>query len=54
MKVCWQATGSRRNPWAAANPFVVEEEKPEEKRGLYLEPGLYDAPEEQSVITGRM
>jgi hypothetical protein len=54
MKVCWQATGSRRDPWAAANPFVVEEEKPEEKRGLYLEPGLYDAPEEQSVITGRM
>jgi hypothetical protein len=54
MKVCWQATGSRRDPWAAANPFVVEEEKPEEKRGLYLEPGLDDAPEEQSVITGRM
>ena len=54
MKVCWQATGSRKDPWAAANPFVVEEEKPEEKRGLYLEPSLYDAPEAQSVITGRM
>jgi hypothetical protein len=54
MKVCWQVTGSRKDPWASANPFVVEQEKPEEERGLYLEPGLYDAPEEQSVITGRM
>ena len=54
MKVCWQVTGSRKDAWASANPFVVEQEKPEEERGLYLEPGLYDAPEEQSVITGRM
>src|SRR5215217_5061831 len=28
MKVCWQVTGTRKDPWAAANPFVVEEEKP--------------------------
>jgi hypothetical protein len=54
MKVCWQVTGSRKDAWASANPFVVEQEKPEEERGLYLQPGLYDAPEEQSVITGRM
>ena len=53
MKVCWQVTGSRKDAWAAANPFEVEQEKPEQERGLYLEPGLY-APEEQSVITGRM
>ena len=30
------------------------QEKREEERGRYLEPSLYDAPEEQSVITARM
>jgi hypothetical protein len=52
MKVCWQLTGSRKDPWAAANPFVVEEDKPEEDRGRYLDPSLYDAPEEQRVMVG--
>ena len=50
MKVCWQLTGTRKDPWAAANPFEVEQEKPQEERGRYLEPGLYDAPEEQRVM----
>jgi hypothetical protein len=54
MKVCWQLTGTRKDPWAAANPFEVEQEKPEEERGRYLHPGLYDAPEEQSVLRARM
>jgi len=36
MKVCWQVTGTRKDPWAAANPFEVEQEKPEEERGRYL------------------
>src|SRR5215213_9174335 len=52
MKVCWQVTGSRKDPWAAANPFEVEQEKREEERGRFLEPGLYDAPEEQRVMIG--
>jgi hypothetical protein len=52
MKVCWQVTGTRKDPWAAANPFEVEQEKPEEERGRYLEPSLYDAPEEQRVMMG--
>jgi len=31
MKVCWQVTGTRKDAWAAANPFEVEQEKsPEE------------------------
>jgi hypothetical protein len=50
IKVCWQVTGSRKDPWAAANPFEVEQEKREEDRGRYLQPNLYDAPEEQRVI----
>ena len=49
LKVCWQVTGSRKDPWAAANPFEVEQEKREHERGRYLEPGLYDAPEEQRI-----
>jgi hypothetical protein len=52
MKVCWQITGVRQDPWAAANKFEVEQDKPEEERGRYLEPALYGAPEEQRVITG--
>ena len=52
MKVCLQLTGSRKDRWAAANPFEVEQEKPEEERGRYLEPGLYGAPEEQRVMLG--
>jgi len=54
MKVCWQVTGTRKDPWAAANPFVVEQEKPQEERGRYLEPDLYDAPREQRVGIGTM
>jgi hypothetical protein len=54
MKVCWQVTGSRKDAWAAANPFEVEEDKPQEERGRYLQPDLYGAPEEQSVSKARM
>jgi hypothetical protein len=54
MKVCWQLTGTRKDRWAAANPFEVEQEKPEEERGRYLDPSLYDAPEEQRVMIGPM
>jgi hypothetical protein len=49
MKVCWQITGSRKDPWAAANPFEAEEEKSPEDRGRFLHPDLYNAPEEQRV-----
>jgi hypothetical protein len=52
MKVCWQLTGSRKDRWATANPFEVEQEKPEEERGRYLDPSLYDAPEERRVMIG--
>ena len=52
LKVCWQVTGSRKDPWAAANTFEVEQDKPEEEQGRYLDPSLYDAPEEQRVMMG--
>ena len=41
MKVSWQVTGIRRDPWAQAHRIIVEQEKPEEERGTYLEPGVY-------------
>jgi hypothetical protein len=50
MKVCWQVTGSRKDPWAAANPFTVERDKREEERGRYLDPSVYGAPEEQRIM----
>ena len=50
MKVCWQVAGSRKDPWAAANPFEVEQEKREEERGRYLDPSVYGAPEEQRTF----
>ena len=48
-----QREREREDAWAAAHPFEVEQEKPEEERGLYLEPSLYDAPEDLSVIAAR-
>jgi hypothetical protein len=38
MKVSWQVTGIRHDPFANANRIKVEEEKPAEERGLYLHP----------------
>lgn len=40
VKVSWQVTGIRRDPWAAANRIAVEEEKAGEDKGRYLHPEL--------------
>jgi len=49
MKVSWQVTGIRQDPYAQANPIQVEEEKPSEERGYYLHPEPYGQPEERGV-----
>ncbi len=49
MKVSWQVTGIRKDPWANANRIQVEEEKPTKERGYYLHPDLYDQPEENGI-----
>jgi hypothetical protein len=49
MKVCWQVTGIRQDPWANVNRIEVEEDKAEGERGYYLHPDLYDQPEEQGI-----
>jgi hypothetical protein len=45
MKVSWQVTGIRKDPWAERNRIVVEEDKPEEARGTYLHPEAFGQPE---------
>jgi carboxypeptidase T len=41
VKVSWQVTGVRKDPYAEAHRIVVEEEKPDAERGQYLHPELY-------------
>jgi hypothetical protein len=54
MKVSWQVTGIRHDPWAQAHPSPVEEVKPLEEQGTYLHPELYGQPEEKSVEWKRL
>ena len=49
MKVSWQVTGIRKDPWANANRIRVEEEKPDKELGYYLHPDLYSQPEENGI-----
>lgn len=49
VKVSWQVTGIRHDPWADAHRIPNEAEKPAELRGLYLHPELYGAGEEKSI-----
>jgi hypothetical protein len=50
MKVSWQVTGIRKDSWAQAHPLTVDEEKPENERGYYHNPELYDQPRENSTF----
>jgi hypothetical protein len=49
MKVSWQVTGIRKDPWANAHRIEVEEEKPTKERGYHLHPDLYRQPEEKGI-----
>jgi hypothetical protein len=49
MKVSWQVTGIRHDPWAEAHRIPVEEVKPQEEQGTYLHPELYGQSEAKSV-----
>jgi len=48
VKVSWQVTGIRDDAWSKAHPFQVEQLKPEDERGTYQHPELFDQPEELS------
>jgi hypothetical protein len=53
IKVSWQVTGIRKDPWAERHRIAVEQEKPERERGHYLYPELYDQAEERGVEWAR-
>ncbi len=49
MKVSWQVTGIRHDPYADKHRIPVEENKPSVERGHYLHPDVYGQPEEKSI-----
>lgn len=49
MKVSWEVTGIRQDPFARANRIPVEEEKTGIERGHYLYPDAYGLPEEKGI-----
>jgi hypothetical protein len=44
MKVSWQVTVVRHDPYAKAHPLVVEVKKSEKERSHYMHPEAYGAP----------
>jgi len=44
IKVSWQVTGIRNDAIAAANPIQVEQDKPANLRGTYLNPEAFSQP----------
>jgi hypothetical protein len=49
LRVSWQVTGVRQDPWAEANGTVVEEERPLAERGTYKHPAAYGKPERLNI-----
>lgn len=49
MKVSWQVTGIRKDPYAEKNRVQVEVEKNGDERGKYLYPTAYGAPESMGI-----
>ena len=49
MKISWQVTGIRKDPWANAHRIQVEEDKPDKERGYYLYPDLYGKAAEKGI-----
>jgi hypothetical protein len=49
MKVSWQVTGIRKDPYAEKHRIPLEEEKSANDRGKYLHPDTYNLPETMGV-----
>lgn len=49
VKVSWQVTGIRKDPYAEQNRVVPEVEKPAKEKGKYLHPEAYGLPLDRSV-----
>jgi len=52
MKVCWQITGIRRDPYAKAHPVPVEQAKPAHEKGLFLHPRALRQSEKKGIRLG--
>lgn len=50
VKVSWQVTGIRNDPWAKKHRIVVEQEKTSQTKGYYLNPRAYGLPETRSLV----
>ncbi|MFF0204384.1 hypothetical protein [Streptomyces sp. NPDC005017] len=53
VKVCWQVTGVRQDPWARAHRIGVEEAKSATDRGYYLHPAEHGRPESAGLVNHR-
>ncbi len=53
VKVSWQITGVRKDPFANRDRVLVEEDKPTDERGMYLHPEAHGKPEIQGVEYAR-
>lgn len=53
MKVSWQVTGIRQDPYARAHPIVIEKEKPAQEQGYYLHPEEWGQPKSKSIECAR-
>ena len=53
VEVSWQVTGVRQDPFAKANPLVVEREKEARLRGFFTHPELHGEPEEKHIEHAR-
>ncbi len=49
MKICWQVTGIRKDPFAESNRIQVEVDKPTDERGKYVHPEAYGLGEEYGI-----
>ncbi len=49
VEVSWQVTGIRHDAYANKHRIPVEEQKPEDERGLLLHPDAFNKPEEKGV-----
>jgi hypothetical protein len=49
VKVYWQVTGVRKDHYAKAHPLIVEQDKSDTERNLFLHPDLLGQPKEKST-----
>lgn len=52
VKVSWQVTGVRQDPWAEANRVMPVVEKSDKEQGRYLHPELYGQPKAKAIHQG--